>query len=148
MAKNTIKVKSFLNIADEKTANAALTPGHLIERMSTDKVRKHATAGGPVFPMFAMEDAFQGRKITDAYDTSDNDHVIIWIPTRGDQVYATMSATTEALVIGDFVESAGDGTLRKWDIASSGAVIEGSNIIVGVALEAIAAGAKGVIEII
>ncbi len=148
MAKLVIKVKSYLNIDEEKTANAALSPGHLIERMSTDKVRKHSTAGGVVFPMFAVEDAFQGRAIGDAYNTTTYDLVQCWIPTRGDQVYATIKSTSETIVIGDFVESAGDGTLRKWDIASSSGVVEGSQIIVGRALEAIAAGAKGVIEII
>ena len=148
MAKLVIKVKSYLNIDEEKIANAALSPGHLIERMSTDKVRKHSTAGGVVFPMFAVEDAWQGRAIGDAYDTTTNSLVHCWIPTRGDQVYATIKSTSETIVIGDFVESAGDGTLRKWDIASSSGVVEGSNIIVGRALEAIAAGAKGVIEII
>lgn len=148
MAKLTIKVKSYLNIDDEKVANAALDPGHLIERMSTDKVRKHATAGGPVFPMFAVEDAFQGRAIGDAYNTTTNAQVACWIPTRGDQVYAKISSSSEALVIGDFAESAGDGTLRKYDIASSSGVIEGAQVIVGRAIEAIAAGASGVIEII
>lgn len=148
MAKLTIKVKSYLNIDDEKVANAALDPGHLIERISTDKVQKHATAGGPVFPMFAVEDAFQGRAIGDAYNTTTNAQVACWIPTRGDQVYAKISSSSEALVIGDFVESAGDGTLRKYDIASSGGIIEGAQVIVGRAIEAIAAGASGVIEII
>ncbi len=54
MAKFMIKVKSYLNVHDEKIANAAISPGHLIERMSTDKVRVHASADGPVFPMFAL----------------------------------------------------------------------------------------------
>lgn len=146
MAKNVIKVKSYLNIDDEKEVAAAVTPGHLIERTSADKVQKHATAGGPVFPMFALEDSFQGRKITDAYDTTTYKRAPIWIPTRGDQVYAHI--TVEDVDIGDLLESAGDGTLRKYDIASSGGVIEGSNIIVGRAVEAISAGNQGVIEII
>lgn len=148
MAKNVIKVKSYLNIREEKTAAAALTPGHLIERTSADKVQKHSSAGGPAFPMFALEDAEQGRTISQAYDTSDNAQVHCWIPTRGDVVNARISSTSEALVIGDFVESAGDGTLRKYDIASSGGVIEGASVIVGRAIEAIAAGAQGLIEVL
>lgn len=148
MAKLTILIKSANNVMLEKVVSAALNPGHLVELISTDKVRKHATAGGPCFPMFALEDYFQGRKITDAYDTSTYLLAPVWLPGRGDEVYATMSATTEALVIGDFVESAGDGTLRKYDIASTGTAIEGSHVIVGIAKAAIAAGAKGVIIII
>lgn len=147
MAKNVIKVKSYSNIREEKTAAAALTPGHLIERTSADKVQKHSSAGGPAFPMFALEDAEQGRTISQAYDTSDNAQVHCWIPTRGDQVYAHISSSSEDIARGDFLESAGDGTLRKYDIASSGGVIEGDAVIVGVAVEAITAGNQGVIEV-
>lgn len=146
MAKNTIRVKSYLNVQDEKTAAAAITPGHLIERTSADKVQKHSSGDGAVFPMFAIEDALQGRGITDAYNTTTYSKVICWIPTRGDQVYAHISATDVS--IGDLLVSAGDGTLRKYDVASSGGVVESSHKIVGRALEAIAAGNKGVIEII
>jgi len=148
MAKNTVKVKSYLSIEEEKIAAAALSPGHLIERTSADKVQKHSTAGGPALPMFALEDDFQGRGVGDAYDTTTYSNCICWIPTRGDQVYARISSTSEDLVIGDFVESAGDGTLRKYDIASSGGVIEGASVIVGRAVEAISAGNQGVIEVI
>ncbi len=148
MAKLTILLKSYNNVFDEKTASAALSPGHLVELISTDKVRKHATAGGPAFPMFALEDSMQGRKISDDYNTTTHAEVALWIPGRGDEVYAEISSTSEALVIGDFVESAGDGTLRKYDIASTGTAIEGSHVIVGRAKAAIAAGASGVITII
>lgn len=144
MAKNTIKVKSYLDVQDEALANAALNAGHLVERMSTGKVRKHATAGGRAYPMYAMEDHNQGWDIADAY--AENELVKLWIPTRGDRVYARISATSEAIAIGDFLESAGDGTLRKADVASSSAVIEQVSSIVAVGVEAIAAGGQGVVE--
>ena len=149
MAKLTIKIKSYLNIDEEVLAAGAITPGYLIERTSAGKVQAHSTAGGPCFPMFALEDAYQGRKITDAYaSTGDNQLVQVWTPTRGDVVYATVKSTSEALVIGSFVESAGDGTIRKYDIASTGTAIEGSHVIIGRAIAAIVASAKGLIEII
>lgn len=148
MAKNTIKIKSLLNIQDEKVAAAGITPGHLIELTSAGKVQKHSTGGGQAFPMFALEDSYQGRGISDAYDATTYKQVICWIPTRGDQVYAHISSTSEDIVIGDFLESAGDGTLRKYDIASSAGVVEGDAVIVGRAVEAISAGNQGVIEVL
>jgi hypothetical protein len=45
MAYKTVKIRAYLNVNDEYVANAALTPGHLIELMSTGYVRKHAGAG-------------------------------------------------------------------------------------------------------
>lgn len=145
MAKNKIQIKSYLGIRDEKVPAAAITPGHLIERTSADKVQKHSTAGGQVFPMFALENAEEGDGITDDYGTSDVCQC--WIPTRGDRVYAHISSSSEDIARGNFLESAGDGTLRKYDIASSGGVIEGDAVIVGVAVEAITAGNQGVIEV-
>lgn len=134
MAKNTIKIKNYLNIFEERVANAAITPGHLIEYMSTGKVRKHATAGGEVTPVaFAIEDELQGNGITDNYSASNV--VQCWIPQRGDHVYAIL-ADGENAAIGSKLESAGDGTLQVY-VADSGAVTNTNNQIVGIALEAL-----------
>ena len=147
MAKNTIIVKAYDQVRDEKTATAvAITPGHLIERISTDLVQAHSIAGGPVNPWFAIEDAYQGKKITDDYAVS----VIIfmWKPRPGDQIYA-IADSGGAIVIGDFLESAGDGTLRRvGDIPSSAGVLELEGSIIAVALEAAAADARFVCELI
>lgn len=97
----------------EKQANAELYPGHLLERMSTDKVRKHSTSEGTcALPMFAIEDENQGNGIDDAYAA--DDRVVCWIPQRGDQVYAVL-ADGENVAIGDYLESNGDGTLKEYD---------------------------------
>jgi len=138
MAKNTIKVKSYSNIQDQKVATAvAITPGMLLERTSGDLVQAHSTAGGPCFPMFALEDAYQGKKITDNYAVSVPIHC--WIPTRGDIVYAILddASSVSAVTIGAFVESAGDGRLRILTPAqSSVSVAEFAANVVGRALEA------------
>ena len=145
MAKNTIVIKSYVNIRDEKVAQAAITPGHLVERRSDDKVQKHALAGGPCNPLFAIEDAFQGKKITDNYAASDE--VFLWKPIPGEQVYAHLSGTDA--VIGDFLESAGDGTLRPLSpVQSSAAIAEYAGNIVAVALEAVSTGNRLVVEIV
>ncbi len=96
----------------EGVANAALTPGHLIEQMSTGKFRKHATAGG-VRPsrLFAREEEYVGGGIDTDYAA--NDQLTYMDCKPGDQVYALVAAAAAAIVIGDLLESAGDGTLRK-----------------------------------
>ena len=131
---NTIKLKNYLNVFEEYTANAGITPGHLVEVMSSGNLRKHATADGNVLPMFAIEDEMQGKDIDTAYVTTDK--VQVWIPTRGDIVNAIL-ADEETVAVGDFLVSAGAGELKKFDAAASAAVIEAPALIVGVAVTAL-----------
>ena len=81
MAKNTIIVKSYNNNRDQVVATAvAITPGMLLERTSAGLVQAHSAAGGVIASkIFAMEDAFQGKKITDNYAVS----VPIYVNTTG-----------------------------------------------------------------
>lgn len=149
MSKYTIIVRSFYNAQDEVYATAAtITPGHLIERTSAGKVQKHSTAGGAAQKMFAFEDANQGKKITDDYVASSL--VQVWTPGLGDRVYAIFDSTSGgSLADGDFLESAGDGTLRKWTAPASGGIVELPNSIIAVAKEAVATpGNRFVCEII
>ena len=133
MAKNTIKLKKYSDVIEEFVANAAITPGHLVELMSTGKVKKHATAGGNVAPiMFALEDSMQGYGIDDDYDALDPAQ--IWLPHPGDEVYAILADDND-VAIGDLLESAGDGTLRKHGVDSTGAYY--LRAIVAVAIEAV-----------
>lgn len=141
MAYNTVKIKKYLDIIVEKVANAAITPGMLIEPMSTDKVRAHATAEGNVVPMFALEDELQGNGINDAY--SADDPVQCWIPQRGEEVYAIL-ADGYNIAIGEFLASNGDGYLREhtaetesWEVSEAGSVTVRPLAIVAQALEAV-----------
>ena len=139
MARNTIKIKRHGEpVQEEMIANAAITPGHLCEEMSTGKVRVHATSGGDVLPMFAVEDELQGEGITDAYAAADP--VQLWIPRRGDQVYALL-ANGQNAVIGSKLSSNGDGTLKVYtaDTVSSDepAYTDYQNSIVGEAVDAV-----------
>lgn len=93
-------------------ANAAITPGYLIEQMSSGNMRKHATAGGvKPSPLFAREEEYVGGSIDDAYASNDSLPYVVAHP--GAQVFALVAAGAAAIVIGDLLESAGDGTLRK-----------------------------------
>ena len=135
MAYNTIKIKKYLDIVEEYEANAALFPGHLVELMSTGKIRKHATSGGTVLPMFALEDELQGRGIEDDYAAADK--VQCWVAQPGEIVYARL-ADGESVAPGDFLESASGGTLKKHTattLSSDPSETIYTKNIVGVALE-------------
>ncbi len=110
MASNTIVVKG-VGIRKERIANAAINPGHLVEVMSTDKLRVHASAGGVAQRAFAVENEVFGDDRTTAYAALDN--VLYEVLMQGQELYAKLAASAPAIVIGDALESAGDGTLRK-----------------------------------
>ena len=137
MAKKTIILKNYLNNFVEYVAAAAITPGHFVELASATTVQVHSTAGGNILPMVAIENALEGEGIADAYAA--DDRVRCWIPQRGDEVYGLLS-DGESVSVGDFLESAGDGTLQKHVVDSfsaSESVVVSGNQIVAQALEAV-----------
>ena len=137
MAYNSVIIKNYNNHFEEYEANAALSPGMLIELMSTGKVRKHATEGGNALPMFAIENKLEGEDINDAYAAADK--VQCWIPVRGDEVYAQIE-DEQNIAIGDFLESNGLGYLQKItnvEISSQAADVVYPLQIVAQALEAL-----------
>ena len=115
---------------DERIANAAITPGHLVELMTTGKVRVHATEAGYAERAWAVEDALQGNAIDDAYAAADL--VSINLVQPGAEVYAYLKAG-EDVDIGDKLISGGDGTLIANGSETSGTTVEQ---ILAVALEA------------
>jgi len=137
MAKNTIKLKKYLDVIDEFIAAGAITPGHLLKIDSAGKVVVHATAGGNVTPIIALEDELWGKTIDDAFVTGDP--VQVWTAQRGEVAYMLLK-DGENVVIGDYLESAGNGTLQKHveDVDSDNDVttIYG-NQLVGIALDAV-----------
>lgn len=132
MAYKTIIV-SGSPIRKEYKADAAITPGHLVELISTGNTRKHSVAGGSCQKRFALENKLAGKTIGDDYAAGEQ--VQTGVFRRGDEAYAIL-ADGEAAVIGSKLESNGDGTLRVVDVdASVGDIAIGS--IVGEALEAL-----------
>jgi hypothetical protein len=107
--RKTIMVKERLPWREEGKANAAITPGHLIEEMSTGNFRVHATAGGNAARLFALENELEGEGIDDDYAANERVHYTCALP--GDIVNAIL-ADGENAAIGSFLESAGDGTLQ------------------------------------
>ncbi len=148
MAKNTIIVKSYNNNREQIVASAAaITPGMLLERTSGGLVQAHSAAGGVISSkIFAMEDAFQGKKITDNYAVSVP--IFCILPTSGDRVYAIFEETSgNTLAIGDDLESAGDGRVRKYTAQASGGAVEATGAIIGQALETATYGTRFIMEI-
>ena len=112
MPYNTIPIKKYTHIHDEKLAAAAITPGMLVSRTAADQVTPHATAGGENARLFALEDENQGREIGTAYAIGEL--VKVWHAQPGEQVYAIADDTASgAIVVGDRLESNGNGRLRK-----------------------------------
>lgn len=101
---------------EEAVAAGAITPGMLIANQSTTdsggraKVAVHATAGGSSERAFALEDALQGRTISDAYASGELVGYVLAEP--GDVVYAWLAAG-ENVTPADFLSSNGDGRLQK-----------------------------------
>ncbi len=141
MARYTVKLKKYADIINEYDAVAGITPGHLLELTSANKVQAHSTEGGNAVAYFALEDELQGKGIDDAYIAADK--VQVWVAGRGDEVYALL-ANGENVSPGDLLESAGDGTLKK-HVAGSAGVVEYPLAIIAQALEAVdMSGSSGV----
>lgn len=142
---NAVMIKNYLKIRSEAVAQGTITPGDLVELISTGNVQRHSVAGGFAEKLFALEDDSQGKGIADNYVATDR--VFLWEPTPGDQVYANVDAGSPTLAIGDTVSSAGNGKVTKSDLGSqSAAVIAGS--IVGVCRSAGTAGGRVKIKIV
>lgn len=125
MAFNTIKLKKYLDVVIEKVAASAITPGHLVELTSANKVQVHSGAGLIAAPiMVALEDELQGKTIDDAYAA--DDPVQVWVCQSGEVAYMLVK-DGETITIGEKVESAGDGTVQAYT----------SGVVLGVALDAV-----------
>ena len=108
MALKSVIIKGN-GIRKEAVANGSITPGHLLVLESTGKVAVHGTAGGNQNAIFAHEDDLQGNGIDTVYANSVTVQYNAF--KKGEEVNALL-ANGETVVIGDFLESNGDGTLR------------------------------------
>lgn len=118
---NTIRLKDYVGVYLEKNAVSAFYPGRMIEVTTADKVQPHSGASSAAVPMFTLEDELQGNGIDDQYAA--DDPVMVWIPQRGDEVYAVL-ADGENVSIGDKLESDGAGGLQAGTTAPVAEAIE------------------------
>jgi hypothetical protein len=108
---------------EEIVAAGAIRPGALLVLTTAGKVTEHATAGGYAERLFALEDALQGKEISESYAADDVVGIVVAQP--GDVVYAYLS-WGEDVETGELLTSNGDGALK---------VATGSDKPIAVALE-------------
>lgn len=100
-----------LSLTKELAAGGAITPGDQLIINSSGAYIRHGTAGlqGPRIVADAVD--YNGKGIDDAY--ASGDWVFAWVINAGVEINATVAAAAPAIVRGDFLTSAGDGTLKK-----------------------------------
>ena len=109
---NTIWLGGPRTEIGDRSAKAAVTPGHLVERVNTAGVhqwQKHATAGGNTTRAVATEQSMLNKTIEDAYAAEDLMEVS---ELAGGSSALMFIASGQNIAYGDSLESAGDGTLR------------------------------------
>lgn len=109
MASKVIALRGEPIVDEQNTASAAITPGHLIE-INAGQWRKHAGAALNAAPIFALERDEMGDDIDTAY--ASGDRVKAGFFTAGQRVNALIGIG-QNITEGDYMESAGDGTLKK-----------------------------------
>lgn len=113
---------------EEYYAAAGLKPGHILEVTSAGKVQKHATTLKTYPKMVAKEEPLNnGMTVRGAYIL--DDLVPVHICQPGDVVLLRLAAAAVAVVKGDRLKSAGDGTVAKTTTAG--------DAIYGIAEEAV-----------
>lgn len=125
---------TFIRSRAIAAAASAIVPGMLIEELAAGTVQEHSTAAANAQKLFALPDIATGGTIDDAYAVGAL--VEYGAAHAGQEVYALVAAAAAAIVIGDVLESAGDGTVR---IATADAATDTAqrDAVVGYALEAV-----------
>lgn len=113
--RNTIIQKNYGDVFEEHVARVALAPGMVLEpHPDAGEVSPHSTQGGKMVPMVAIEDLndMRGGGIDENYP--EGGQVSVWMPQVGDQALLILQ-DEEDVAAGDYLDSNGDGTLRKND---------------------------------
>lgn len=95
---------------DVVKAGGAITPGDLLELNSAGDVIRHATAGGRGLRV-ALENTPFNKGIDDDY--ADDDQTNVHYPRTGDKLFMFLAQGSAPVVKGDYLESHGNGKLRK-----------------------------------
>ena len=117
----------------ETKSSAIVTPGFLIEPLA-GTVAAHATAAGNAQKLFALPNLAVAGSIDTDYASGDT--VRFGAFHAGQEVNALVAAAAPAILEGDALESAGNGTLRKLVVAAATAQ-SARDSVVGYALAAL-----------
>lgn len=101
---------SFIHEERLAAAASAIIPGHLVEEVGGE-VQEHSTAAANAQKLFALTNLPVGGTIDDVYVAATT--VRYGAAHAGQKVFGLVAAAAPAIVDGDALESAGDGTLRK-----------------------------------
>lgn len=117
----TIVIKGD-GVRNEAIASGSILPGHLVKLTSAavDTVAVHGTARAKAPRTFAVEDDLQGKGRDDAYTTSTK---VQYVHFRPGEVVNARILNGENIAKGDFLASAGDGSLRKIAVVACGDII-------------------------
>ncbi len=107
-------------IYKEAFAVGAITPGHLVERVSTGKVQPHSTVDAEGLKLFARENEVFGNNIDEDYAADDT--VLLVAVQAGSEVFGFL-ADTENVVIGERLVSDGAGGFQAVTVATTDAVL-------------------------
>ncbi len=120
-------------LSEDVAAAAGILPGHLVEEGAAN-LAVHAGAGLNAQRLFAQKNLTVSGDIDTAYLSGET--VSYGAYKTGQEVSALLAASAAAIVRGDALESAGDGTLR---IATADAATDTAqrDAIVAYALEAV-----------
>jgi hypothetical protein len=115
------------NVGQYKEAECAeaITPGHLVTLNASDKLIKHATAGPvaaaganiPPIVRVAVENDIFGKGIDDAWASGDQG--LYQVLDSGCEFMALVAAAAPAIAKHDYLESAGNGTVRKTTVIAN-----------------------------
>ena len=112
----------------EAIAFDEIAPGMLLRWVGVDTVRKHDQDEGTIEPLFAVENPYWGKEISDNYYPGER--VMIRECRHGDEII-TWAHPNHTFIYGDHLISAGSGALKS--VADPLTVSEYS--VVGVCLE-------------
>lgn len=133
MADNTIVVKGH-GIRKERNAAGTISPGHFVAVDASGTLVVHGTADANASKAIAVENEVFGRGIDNNYVAGDM--VLYEVLVPGSEVKAIVAVGTAAITVGDYLSSAGDGTVKP--VAASAATSQAQRAgIIGVALESV-----------
>lgn len=97
----------------EALASGIAKPGHLLMLDSNRKVLKHNQNGGKTPLFFGREHCLEGNPVSVMDAWAVGDHIGYVLACPGDVIAARVAPLAQAIVVGNFLASNGDGTVRK-----------------------------------
>ena len=113
---------------------SAIVPGMLVEETAGGEVQEHSTAAVSAQKLFALPNIATGGTVDKVYAAEET--ASYGAAHSGQVVSALVATAAPAIVIGDALQSAGDGTLRKV-VTSAATADTARDSTVGYAMEAL-----------